>query len=559
MMTSLPNLSAAARFDSSQSPSHISPGGAPPSPVPHASTAPNDNLSDIDANKSGGFWQSALSETRHFAGGLIPHPTESTKHFTILRHSPALVFYRGPTTSVAITIFSAPKHPLPADRTIWLQQRGFSGDSGMKIKALVGATSTWLDVTPSARVEAQGLAPNSERSWQRDIGKAAKRSVKEKGDAKAHVPRETHVVRIPEASADGYFRLVLCTGGSAADIDGGSSRRKVLCPSPIFRIASTSTDSSVMRGASLSTMPIEMGVKVASVMASNTVNRYLAPVTAVAQAGASKLQPVLLAKDAGQFLFGGSGSKSKVGAGGEQYSERDPGYITPQTEGVLYGQGPEVVGSDEGPERPFPVKFQGRVVPGTGRSRGELGVPTANLADIPEEVKYSLRGVYFGWARILPGKGLDTTSQEWHEALISAGPSPYPRPSVVAETMMTVHLIHNFAGANFFNAKMKVIVMGYLRPMQQPTAPLQDRLRAISWDVQLTGASLSRENWGPDMTVDRLKSIKSSRSLSEKYADTRSKVQKQVERVPVHLAGIRAGDGEHRDKIHGNGGYWVAR
>ena len=140
----------------------------------------------------------------------------------------------------------------------------------MKLKALVGSNSDWLNVTPSVQARPEDLSADTERAWQRDIAKAAKKSAKENG-AKAHIPRETHVVRIPAVSADGYFRFALCTGGGPAPDSSSSSRRKVLCMSPIFRVASTSTDSSVFRGASLTTMPLEVGVMVASVAASKTL------------------------------------------------------------------------------------------------------------------------------------------------------------------------------------------------------------------------------------------------------------------------------------------------
>ncbi|KAI6872062.1 hypothetical protein KC323_g1728, partial [Hortaea werneckii] len=64
--------------------------------------------------------RSAWSEVKHFAGGLITHPYEATKHFTILRHSHGLVYYQGPTTNIAITIFTS--KPLPANRKLWLQK-----------------------------------------------------------------------------------------------------------------------------------------------------------------------------------------------------------------------------------------------------------------------------------------------------------------------------------------------------------------------------------------------------------------------------------------------------
>lgn len=94
------------------------------------------------------FWQTALDETKYFAGGLISHPFEYTKHFAILRHSTALIWYRGPSTSVTVTVFS--DAPLPPTRTVWLQRKGFSGNMGMNLKSLVGANDSWLDVTPSS-------------------------------------------------------------------------------------------------------------------------------------------------------------------------------------------------------------------------------------------------------------------------------------------------------------------------------------------------------------------------------------------------------------------------
>ncbi|KAK3322650.1 hypothetical protein B0H66DRAFT_211855 [Apodospora peruviana] len=556
VMTSMPNLAAPSRqFDSPISPSPSpsssrttsSAWNTPITPPPVAADPPTDN-------KPTTFWQNAVSETLHLAGGLVPHPTESTKHYTILRHSPPLIFYRGPATSVAITIFSSADHPLPRDRTLWLQQRGFSGDSGMKLKALVGATAAWLDVTPSSVVQVSDLGPDTdERSWQRDIAKATKKL--------AHVARETHVVRIPEASADGYFRLVLCTGGD-------DKKRKTLCPSPIFRVASTSTDSSVFRGASLSTIPLEVGVKVASVIASNTVNRYVGPVAGRIQGRLDKIQPGFVAREAGQRAFGAIGLKDKFGQ-----KHFDAAGVYQEQHFFASGQGGLVVmGSDDGPQRPYPLKLSGRIVPGTGRGGAELGIPTANLAtSLPDDLRYNLEGVYFGWASVLSssGKGIDAgiAAGEWYEAVITAGRCPISssaRPSVISETEVKVHLVQDFGqGTIFGDVKMKVIVMGFLRPHTDlppgMVLSVQDKLDIASQDVLVTMASLGRENWGPDVTIDRLKTAKSSRSLSDKFSDARGKVQNQVGKIPVHLAGIRTPDGEARDKLHGIGGYWVAR
>lgn len=74
-------------------------------------------------------------EARYLAGGLIHHPSQSTKHYSILRHSYGLVFYQGTTTSLAISIFA--DAPLPPERTIWLQSKGWTGKAGMRARSLV--------------------------------------------------------------------------------------------------------------------------------------------------------------------------------------------------------------------------------------------------------------------------------------------------------------------------------------------------------------------------------------------------------------------------------------
>ncbi|KAK4114399.1 hypothetical protein N656DRAFT_828141 [Canariomyces notabilis] len=283
--TSLPDLTrfATTRFETV-------------TPAPSSTTINSASTFGPSASSTKAFLQNAFTEARHFAGGLIPQPIESTKHYTILRHSPPLILYRGPSTSVTITIFSSPEHLLPADRTLWLQQRGFSGDSGMKVKAFFNATSGWLDVTPSTQLQTQHLKPDTARAWQRDITKAAKALIRENGEAKAHVARETHVLRIPKDAEDGYFRLILCTGGPSAaaagqDANNSSFKRKVLCSSPIFRVASVSTDSSKFRGASLTTLPLEVGVFVASKVATTAVETYTAPVRQPVQAVVDRARP----------------------------------------------------------------------------------------------------------------------------------------------------------------------------------------------------------------------------------------------------------------------------
>ncbi|EAQ91479.1 hypothetical protein CHGG_03414 [Chaetomium globosum CBS 148.51] len=520
---SMPELSRLGGFAPNSDSSSPSPFDAHPS-TPAATFGPG---ASAGAGKKT-FVQTALTEARHFAGGLIPHPTESTKHYTILRHSPALIFYRGPSTSVEMTIFSSPDHPLPADRTLWLQQRGYSGDSGMKIKAFFNATDSWLHVTPSNQVEIHQLAADTDRAWQRDIGKAAKKLLKEKGPKKAHIVRETHVIRVPEASDDGYFRLILCTGkGVPNEIKEGSSRCQTLCTSPIFRVASTSTDSSVFRGASLSTMPLEMGLYVASMVATTTVNKYTAPVRAPVEGVMNKVRPGFITETVGGFVRDELSDRSA-----ERDAERDQAYFAAHQAHVARSLtfDPNVIfpiGPDSGPEPPFPLQFQGRVVPGTGRSQAELGIPTANLADVPDEIRYRLNGVYFGWAQVLPAKNKTRNSTQgppasifdpiWHEAIITVTPhNPSAAPSVTSKPLVTAHLLNfpppplpniptpnlNTPPPTLTNHTLHLLPLGLLHPLRPPTPTTTPTNTNLTLDTHardtcLTLVSLARPNWRP--------------------------------------------------------------
>lgn len=224
-------------------------------------------------------FESAYSEAKYFAGGLISHPHESTRHYTILRHSLGLIYYRGPSTNVVITIFS--DGPLPDDRTIWLQKRGFSGKTGLAVGAALGTRTAWIDVTPIIQRTPDELMPDQERAWQRDI-LSFSRKARDSKYGRDHVPRETNLIRIPHAAEDGYLRIVVCSG------------RKVLCPSPTFRYASTSADPGSLRGASLLTLPLEVGLKVGTRVATTAANaathRTLKPASAVLQAASKQLE-----------------------------------------------------------------------------------------------------------------------------------------------------------------------------------------------------------------------------------------------------------------------------
>lgn len=195
----------------------------------------------------------------------------------MLRHSHGLVYFQGPRTSIAVSIFA--DATLPVDRTIWLQCKGFTGTTGMRLKTFIGADGSWLNVTPTTKLNVEQLKATDERAWQRDIAHFIKRSEKHIRDT--HKLRETAIVRIPFAADDGYFRLILCTG----------ERKKVLCCSPTFRVMSTSTSPGKVKGASLGTLPLEIAAKIgchtANTFTGNVAGNITAPYQSQIQQGES--------------------------------------------------------------------------------------------------------------------------------------------------------------------------------------------------------------------------------------------------------------------------------
>ncbi|EJT69875.1 riboflavin kinase [Gaeumannomyces tritici R3-111a-1] len=550
------------------------------------------------------FFKKAAGDAALFAGGLLPHPVESARHHSIMRHSPAIVMYQGPETSVSVSVFA--DAPLPADRTLWLQQRGFTGDKGMRLKSLVGATGSWINVTPAQRAGVEAVPEGDERAFQRDVTKWLKKAAKAGGRVAKHAWRETHVVRIPAAAEDGYFRIILCSNANSEDgqhhhhhnneyeddAAGGGQyyyKKKVLCSSPVFRVASASTDVSILRGASVSTMPLEVGIKVASTVGVVYVSKYTKPVTMAAGAAQgtvikkattvveSKVKHSAAIARAGKMAYQRSGVQGELEGANARY--RADGHAAGRYDALGAGPGAQVfgettIGADDGPEAPFPLKFAGKVVRGSAASlTSGAGAPTANLDDVPEEVRQRLRGVYFGWACVSASGGSrkkpldERVDFDWHPAVITAGPSSVATSRggqavavVAARSSVAVHLLQDdLAGVEFFDVRLKVVLMGYLRPRLARDTPPAKQQRHLAVDSALTRASLARECWQPDVVRDFIREQKNARTIGDRLLGARDKAQMQMDRVPLHLLGVRTEASGLMDRAHGNGGYWISR
>jgi len=526
--TDISNFSSAAGSSTSNS---IAPSSA--------STATSQS-SSLTASSA---FQKAYREARHFAGGLIQHPHEGTKHFSILRHSHGLVFYQGTATTLAISIFS--DAPLPQDRTIWLQSKGWSGKTGMRARAFIGRNGNWLNVTPSTAVVTEQLNQNDERAWQRDIGHFRKRVDRKIRDS--HLLRETAVVRIPVEAGDGYFQLVLCRG----------DKEKVLCPSPVFRVISTSSSLSSVRGASLSTLPFEIGAMVLSGHVKNTIGNVLSPVTSTILNQVQPYMPSTKDREAASVAYNVSGTSERVNStvsnANSQYSQaRDQSYMT-------------AAGDDnvqDGPRQPYPIRFSARGE--VSQNEDQFNIPSTTLLGIPENVSLQLRGYYFGWVRLGlhkrdPSTPIIPNENPWVQAVISAIP---PNAAELARANIThanrkiikLYLVNEFDALLFDRISFDIQVLGFIRadthvPLLQSNEKRKEieimqeqseeqEMIALVNDMNFAQAILDQPAWGPEPPKAEEKKKIVERATSG-YADVRLKAQRQIDKVPLHKIGVR--------------------
>ncbi|KAJ5496168.1 Monooxygenase FAD-binding [Penicillium fimorum] len=512
--------------------------------------------------------QKAYSEARHFLTGLINRPAESNKHVTILRHSHGLVFYRGPTTSVAISIFS--DVPLPPEHTLWLQGKGWTGKTGMQLKSFLRLRDSWLDVTPGMPLRADQVTPDDERAWQRDIKKFLKKAPPRLRDT--HQLRETAVARIPAEAGDGYFQLVLCQG----------LKKKVLGNSPVFRVLSTSTAPSSIRGASLSTLPLEVGAMVVSLYA-HTAARTVAGPAAMAiqskaapfQAKAAVLRPPWVTKTVIKKAYATSGIENRVG-----------GIINgpkgPIGRSQINIAAPEIAGSspvsiDVGPQPPFPMTFKARCqTDQISHPNNSDDIPKLNLIRMPDWVTEQLRGYFFGWARFDTGSSKGPPISEWYSAILSVRAlDPLQAAGVnLAQISKRVVAIRLLEDVPLQTSKIEIRVLGYLRAEIPPptgttskeladaqAAAAEAALLADVYDASVVQDTLAHPAWvaeHPAVSDFQQNSSWIDRTV-EGYTNIITRGQKLVEQVPLHLIGVRSVTDEIRESQIAVNGFYIVR
>ncbi|OQE29878.1 hypothetical protein PENSTE_c002G03102 [Penicillium steckii] len=509
--------------------------------------------------------QKAYGEARHFLGGLINHPFESNKHFTILRHSHGLVFYRGNATSVAVSIFS--DTPLPLDRTLWLQNKGWSGKTGMRTKALFRLNDSWLDVTPGMPLRADQVNPDDERAWQRDIKKFRKKAPPRPRDK--HQLRETAVVRIPSEAGDGYFQLVLCQG----------PKKKVLGNSPVFRVLSTSANPHSIRGASLSTLPLEVGAMVVSLYAQTAARTAAAPASAAVAARVDRFRPAWFKQTAVQKAYSASGVETRVA--GLFTSTASPGQSVASGGGVspVPDQGVSLP-VEHGPQEPFPMTFKARAQLDSSQTSSNYNETTnLTLNSIPDWVPEQLRGYFFGWAKFETSKQSDPSLSTWSPIILAVrtlDPLQAARVNIsqISKYVVTLRLLDD-GDEPPQSPKVQIRLMGFLRVEVPPpkgstsqeladaqAAAAEASILADAYDADVVQSTLAHPAWSAE-TLSTIEIQKQNSTWVERtmdgYSAIRIKGQKLVEQVPLHKLGVRSATDEWRERQVAVSGFYIVR
>ncbi|EGX87761.1 Riboflavin kinase [Cordyceps militaris CM01] len=162
---------------------------------------------------------------------------------------------------------------------------------------------------------------------------------------------------------------------------------------------------------------------------------------------------------------------------------------------------PAIVGGEAGPEPPYPLQMEGKVISGFGRGSKELGIPTANLpvdAAVTPWIGDITSGVYFGYAALsLPASHPEhapaapaTSSFSVFPMVMSIGYNPFYKNTVRSAE---VHVLHKFSH-DFYDAHMRLLIAGFIRE-EKDYESLEALIDDINVDCDVARSSLARERW----------------------------------------------------------------
>ncbi|KAM3541200.1 hypothetical protein ARSEF1564_005891 [Beauveria bassiana] len=166
---------------------------------------------------------------------------------------------------------------------------------------------------------------------------------------------------------------------------------------------------------------------------------------------------------------------------------------------------PAIVGVDAGPEPPYPLRMEGKVISGFGRGSKELGIPTANLpvdATLTPWIGDVTSGVYFGYASLSlpashpdhnPSSSSSSSSSSTFSVfpmVMSIGYNPFYKNTVRSAE---VHVLHKFS-QDFYDAHMRLLITGFIRE-EKDYKSLEALIEDINFDCEVARKSLDREGW----------------------------------------------------------------
>ncbi|KAG9251459.1 riboflavin kinase [Emericellopsis atlantica] len=153
---------------------------------------------------------------------------------------------------------------------------------------------------------------------------------------------------------------------------------------------------------------------------------------------------------------------------------------------------PSIVGQNTGPEAPYPLTMEGKVISGFGRGSKELGIPTANLPVDEKATPWiadAKSGVYFGYASLLTPAATDF---KVYPMVMSIGYNPFYKNTVRSAE---VHILHSFE-QDFYDAHMRLLITGFIRE-EKDYKSLEALVEDINFDCTVTKNSLDRQGWRP--------------------------------------------------------------
>jgi hypothetical protein len=511
-------------------------------------------------------------EARHFAGGIIHHPSESTEHYSILRHSHGLVFYQGISTSVAISVFA--DRALPHNRTFWLKPRSWSGTAKNRA-TFRQQTDELIDITPTLEVRSNQLDPNHERAWQRDIMQFERRTIR--GARSSHYLRETVVARIPAEAGDGYFQIVLCAG----------EREETLCISPVFRVLSVSSSMGGVSGANWATLPLELGAMALSMQAQKKVGAAIIPVKMAAKSKTQSYIPSHAgdAKKVGMLAYGATGAADKVAGQIHNFNQKhEKERENPFTPAFKIDDD-----YDHGPKHPYPIRFKARCDHDIGIMSKSHIMPMTRLVGVPEMATYKLWGYYFGWCSPPPERvetnGRVKVLHHWLQAVIVVSPvdvDSLDQVSIFRANLpvVRIQILGNSHERLPNNAEVIVEVLGCIRPWDQELESLlaedekageeiafETALINEMSDISFAQDILDRPEWSPEALAQKERDAERKHKahghgmerVKQEYTEKRLAVQKKIDQVPLHKVGVRMPADKIKDKSVVINGYFIER